>query len=479
MAEQQKKTTKMEPREIIAYLGPPASYTHQAAIKVFPNHPFIPQSTIEDVFQAVQNEHASIGIVPFENSSNGHVVETLDLLGDREGSRFGFIQVCGEVFVDVHHCLLGRAKRVEGHDQNVKGDDVLSPQPPSSVTPLVSPGKTSTVSEHSEPFLGTFPHTNQKPSTKKEIIAPLDDIFHIKKVYSHVQALGQCRGFLSTYVPGAELQQTSSTSKAADMVASTSHHDLEEAAIASELAASIYNLDVLARSIEDGKGNRTRFLIIRKNNTIFGLDPDLIAPTQASVFKALLYFRVEHASPGALAECLAVFGKHGLNLTSTASRPSGLAPWNYVFFVEVMGARSSNEYTGQKALAAASEDLNYAATHWRNLGSWTAVDHSDSNLEGGIEGSETTTSVSVAELNTSKGEARVPQHVLEEDPMEESQGSQENQASEEATSVEDPPNFKGAESPRQNQTGEEANSAGERLQLWRRTSRFVRKSLRL
>ncbi|WPH00697.1 Hypothetical protein R9X50_00352700 [Acrodontium crateriforme] len=77
----------MSTQPTIAFLGPEASYTHQATLSLFPGAENIlsPQITIEDVFIAVQNDWATYGVVPFENSSNGSVVFTLDLFRDLAG----------------------------------------------------------------------------------------------------------------------------------------------------------------------------------------------------------------------------------------------------------------------------------------------------------------------------------------------------------------------------------------------------------
>ncbi|KAK4949194.1 prephenate dehydratase, partial [Elasticomyces elasticus] len=70
--------------EVVAFLGPKASYTHQAALSYFTSqdHDLEPQIAIEDVFAAVQSGAAINGVVPFENSTNGSVLFTLDLFAD-------------------------------------------------------------------------------------------------------------------------------------------------------------------------------------------------------------------------------------------------------------------------------------------------------------------------------------------------------------------------------------------------------------
>src|SRR4051812_17386870 len=101
-----------------AYLGPPASFSHQAARNYFaqstnpPTRPIelTPHPSFTSVFAAVQSSSADApvyGVVPFENSSNGSVVQLLDLLADRERI-YGEVKVCAEYYLRVQHCLLGR-----------------------------------------------------------------------------------------------------------------------------------------------------------------------------------------------------------------------------------------------------------------------------------------------------------------------------------------------------------------------------------
>jgi prephenate dehydratase len=149
-------------------------------------------------------------------------------------------------------------------------------------------------------------------------------------VFTHPQAFGQCAAFLAAYLKHAERQETASTAAAAARVAE--HDGVDEAAIASEAAAQLRGLDVLASEIEDKVGNRTRFVTIRKRGT----DPPASEPHEAGIkFKTLISFTLRPAAPaGALAGALAAFTTHGLNLTSIHSRPSGRRAWDYVFFVE-------------------------------------------------------------------------------------------------------------------------------------------------
>jgi len=270
--------------------------------------------------------------VPFENSSNGSVVFTLDLFADLQG-RYPDIQVEGEVYVQVRHCLLGRSKDHRG-----------SRQPSSTTTTNPSQNGTN----------------------------PLHDISHIRKLYSHPQAWGQCKRFLSAHLKGLERQDVSSTSKAAELVAQDTTGT--SAAISSKMAAGVNGLDVLAEGIEDSEGNSTRFFVITRRDQAQqveleeGGNDDRKKGDVDDHHKTLILFTVEHGEPGALADCLAVFKKHGLNLTSISTRPSGEAPWHYIFFVELMGRKYAVRRGG--AVNDALQDLDKLAKSCRWLGSW-------------------------------------------------------------------------------------------------------------
>ncbi|CAD6576721.1 MAG: hypothetical protein ASARMPRED_007844 [Alectoria sarmentosa] len=278
------------------------------------------QGSIADVFHAVQDSSATFGVVPFENSSNGPVVFTLDLLIDR-AEDFPEIHVCGEAYMDVQHCLLGRVPTNPPHGDR----DTLSPHSSGCATP-----------------------TRTKPNPREPRSKPLTSLKHVQRVYSHPQAFGQCEAFLSTYLKGVERREVSSTSRAASIVAKGSEEeDLPSgaaAAISSALAADVHGLTIMATDIQDVEDNTTRFLIIQKgpvNLEYQGpLPPKLFAETGTKTKrKALIAFSINHGTQGALANALLVFKNHGLNVTSINSRPSRIRPWHYIFLVEVEGKK--------------------------------------------------------------------------------------------------------------------------------------------
>jgi chorismate mutase/prephenate dehydratase len=143
----------------------------------------------------------------------------------------------------------------------------------------------------------------------------------IQTIYSHPQALGQCRQWLRKNFPQTELVETISTAKAAQRAA----EDLQAAAVASSLAAHLYDLQVIESRIEDYPHNYTRFLVIGKETG-----------ERTGRDKTSLIFSIPD-SPGALYEVLKPFSAKGINLTKIESRPIKDKPWVYVFFLDFEG----------------------------------------------------------------------------------------------------------------------------------------------
>ena len=143
----------------------------------------------------------------------------------------------------------------------------------------------------------------------------------IRVVCSKPQALSQCRQWLAQHLPQARLQETASTTEAAKMAAD----DPTVAAVASREAGVHYGLDVLAEGIEDRRGNVTRFAVIGGE-----------LPSRTGRDKTALMFELAH-TVGALARAMALFPKHGLNLTWVESFPLPETPNEFLFFVELEG----------------------------------------------------------------------------------------------------------------------------------------------
>lgn len=143
----------------------------------------------------------------------------------------------------------------------------------------------------------------------------------IKKVYSNPQVFGQCRIWLNAHLPGVELIEVATTSKAAEIAS----REKNACAIASVLAAKKYKLKVIAKDIEDNATNITRFLVIGQN---------IPSPTRKDKTSIMFYIKDR---VGALHDILSHFKKNRVNLTKIESRPSKRKAWDYYFFVDMLG----------------------------------------------------------------------------------------------------------------------------------------------
>lgn len=143
----------------------------------------------------------------------------------------------------------------------------------------------------------------------------------IRKIYSHPQSLGQCRQWLRSNFPTAEIVEASSNTRAAQHAAK----EPGTAAIAGRMAAELYELTILEASIQDSVNNTTRFLVIGQQSC---------PPTGND--KTSLMFSV-HDKSGALFAALEPFDRLGISMSKIESRPSKRKAWEYCFFVDVEG----------------------------------------------------------------------------------------------------------------------------------------------
>ncbi len=148
------------------------------------------------------------------------------------------------------------------------------------------------------------------------------DYREIRMVYSHPQALAQCRGFLLRN--HLEPHPFYDTAGAAKMLAR--EHPKAAAAIASDLCAELYDLDVIKAGIEDGTSNSTRFLLLARQ------------PHAGKGDKTSIIFAVPHEA-GKLYDVLRLFADAHINLTRIASMPLRSDPSNYSFFLDFEGSR--------------------------------------------------------------------------------------------------------------------------------------------
>ncbi|MCH8939787.1 MAG: prephenate dehydratase, partial [Chloroflexi bacterium] len=173
----------------LAYLAPPGTYTEEATERYDSEAERVPYPTFRAVIEAVRSGDVDEGVTAIENSLEGAVVDTLDLLIQEET-----LHIKQEIMVPILHCLL------------------------------------------------------IKPGTRAE---------DIKSIFSHPQALGQCRRYLENEYPNAQPVASLSTAAAVEQMQAS---DVPAAAIASRRAGDLYGAEVLATDIQDQPGNTTRFV---------------------------------------------------------------------------------------------------------------------------------------------------------------------------------------------------------------------------
>jgi prephenate dehydratase len=158
------------------------------------------------------------------------------------------------------------------------------------------------------------------------------DVQEITTVYSHPQALAQCQGWLEQFLPDVELIPTNSTAEAVQHLADTN----AVGAIASQRAATLYQVPVLAHPINDHPDNCTRFWVMGTEISTDGSHTSL-----AFSFPANL--------PGALAKALQIFARRNINLSRVESRPTKRSLGEYLFFIDIEA--NVNDTHVQSALA--------------------------------------------------------------------------------------------------------------------------------
>ncbi|GAA3753853.1 MULTISPECIES: prephenate dehydratase [Flavobacterium] len=172
----------------------------------------------------------------------------------------------------------------------------------------------------------------------------------IREVHSHPMALLQCMDFLKQY-PNIKLVEDKDTAETARRIQEKQLTGI--AAIASVTASEMYDLDIIASSIQTIKNNMTRFVIIKKQNSFL---------PESEINRASVKFELDHKR-GSLAAVLNVMSDCKLNLTKIQSLPKIETPWKYSFFVDVTFEKYE-DFAKAKAL------LNIMAEYFKVLGEY-------------------------------------------------------------------------------------------------------------
>lgn len=180
------------------------------------------------------------------------------------------------------------------------------------------------------------------PIQQHLLVAPgfSGDLSEVTNVYSHSHAIAQCHQFLHKYMPDAKLNFTSSTGKAAEIVANS---DEQITAIGNKLAASEYGLTLHRENIHDYPNNHTRFAVLAKNKEIVKIKHE----TDKEKTSLLVTLPSDYA--GALYQVLAAFAWRKMNLSKIESRPMKTGLGNYFFIVDVNQPYDDVLFPGVKA----------------------------------------------------------------------------------------------------------------------------------
>lgn len=152
----------------------------------------------------------------------------------------------------------------------------------------------------------------------QNLLSKESDINMIKSVFAHPQSLAQCRDFLNSNLPNAELINASSNAVGAEIAAEKKNGT---AAIGAKILSDVYGLNVIRENINDSSGNETRFFVVGRNSS-------------AECGKhSMILFALQNRV-GALYEILKIFNDYDCNMTQISSRPSRVKNWEYLFVVE-------------------------------------------------------------------------------------------------------------------------------------------------
>lgn len=191
------------------------------------------------------------------------------------------------------------------------------------------------------------------PIQQNMMVLEGQNIEDIKEVHSHPMALLQCMDFLQKY-PHIKLVEDKDTAETAQRI--STQKLLGIAAIASQAAAKMYQLDIIAPSIQTIKNNMTRFVILSK---------DKLEIPKEEISKASLKFQLNHKR-GSLAAMLNVMSDCKLNLTKIQSMPIIETPFKYSFFVDVTFDNYEDYEKAKSIIKIMAEDFKVLGEYKNN-----------------------------------------------------------------------------------------------------------------
>ena len=235
----------------VSFQGERGAYSESAAMSFFSEDiETIPCTTFAEALEKTSNDLTEFTILPVENSLEGSVGESYDLLNMTK------LKASGEIYHRIEHCLIGTGRLEE-----------------------------------------------------------------VKQVYSHPQALGQCRNFIEKH--NMKTIPTYDTAGSVKIVKELNNK--QYGCIASKAASTIYQMQIITENIANNSNNYTRFLIMSKKTT-----------NQTGNDKTSIIFAIKH-EPGSLYRILQNFHENQVNLTKIESRPTKENIWEYNFYVDFEG----------------------------------------------------------------------------------------------------------------------------------------------
>jgi prephenate dehydratase len=201
------------------------------------------------------------------------------------------------------------------------------------------------------------------------LVRPGTRIEGVRRIATHSVAAAQCRGWVLSTLPDAEVVPVSSNAAGAAGVAEGTY----DGALAPSIAAGVYGLEVLADDVADSDEAWTRFVLISRPGPV-------PAPTGADKSTLFLYMREDH--PGALLEILTEFSVRGVNLTRIESRPTRKALGDYYFSVDCEG------HVADARVGEALAGLHRICAQVTFLGSYPRHDGKEPLLRDGVTDSD-------------------------------------------------------------------------------------------
>ena len=268
---------ELEKSPLIAYLGPAGTFTHTAALRIQEQFPALAAATLSpcgdigDVLYALEEGRVALGVVPVENSIEGSVNTSIDMLVNEVN-----LWVAHEVILTIRH--------------NLVASEMLTARP--------------------------------------------------ERVYSHPQALAQCRLYLREHYPAIEKITTNSTIQSLEKIGEDPARNVAIAPL-EVVPGDGYRL--LGTNIGDYAANQTRFYLVAKvggDEDVRRLEELLHAgpsPAAGPSRKSTVAFELQVDRPGGLLEVLELYKARGLNLTKIESRPAKHKLGSYVFIIDCEG----------------------------------------------------------------------------------------------------------------------------------------------